>query len=309
MPRDLMGSVLNAELTIARAASAARRGDLAEADRLLCDIDATAGPNPAQLNLLARVHAQRGRFADADECWARVQAVDPKDVNAAAGRARVAAIEAGWSSARPILSAGRVAAAAAVVCVLAGGAVIWATTTGQVPSAGSAASAADGASSADDAVRADALAQQLAALQAERSDASSRLAAEINALARDLTIPGVRVGHRPDSVEVVFDEGLFVRSDRLTADGAAMLTALGERLSGRDVTITVVGHAVVVSGGPDRGGSVVALARALVAARALAESSGAPLTAFTLATADQAESPSSEPSRNRTVTLVVTPVV
>jgi serine/threonine protein kinase len=58
--------------------------------------------------------------------------------------------------------------------------------------------------------------------------------------------------------------------------------------------------------GPTSGGSMVAMARALVAARELAQSSGLPLTAFTLVSADQSDVPCpADATRNRTVSLLI----
>ncbi|HEY6424867.1 MAG TPA: hypothetical protein VIY28_16830 [Pseudonocardiaceae bacterium] len=109
---------------------------------------------------------------------------------------------------------------------------------------------------------------------------------------------------------MVFDQGLFLPdSDRLTPAGAAKLAELGVRLAGREVSITLVGHAVAVPGGPATGGSVVGQWRAAAAAQALADGSGLPLTAFTLVAADQAQGPFPDPARNRTVTLHIAPNV
>ncbi|MGI9004291.1 MAG: tetratricopeptide repeat protein [Pseudonocardia sp.] len=301
--RDLPGSALGAELAIARAGSAARRGELDEAERLLRNLETTAGPNPTQLDLLARVHAQRGHFAEADECWARIQADDPENVEANAGRAQIADISAGRHRARPLLSAGRVLVIATAICLAGAGVAAWGATAGPVPSVEPL--AVD--SIEEQASKADALARQLADLQARRAETEVRTARAVDALAASLAFSGVRVTERPDGVQVVFDEGLFARSDRLTDSGAGMLAAVGKRLVGQDVSTTVVGHTVVVPGGPDSGGSVVALARALVAARELAESSGTPLATFELASADQAQALFPEPARNRTVTLLITP--
>jgi hypothetical protein len=65
-------------------------------------------------------------------------------------------------------------------------------------------------------------------------------------------------------------------------------------------------RAVAVPSGPATGGSVIALERAEVAAQHLAGAAGLPLTAFLLATADQARQPFPDDARNRTVTLVIT---
>ncbi|PZS29312.1 MAG: hypothetical protein DLM59_13075 [Pseudonocardiales bacterium] len=120
-------------------------------------------------------------------------------------------------------------------------------------------------------------------------------------------MPGLVVTPRAGGVRGVFDQGLFAGSDHLTPTGAALLARLGRRMAGRGLSVTVTGHVVAVPGGRTSGGSVVALARALVAAQVLARSSAMPLTPFTLLSADQTQGPFPDPARNRTVTLLVVP--
>ncbi|HEY6424866.1 MAG TPA: hypothetical protein VIY28_16825 [Pseudonocardiaceae bacterium] len=173
-----MNDTLGAELIAARACSAARGGDLDGAERLLRDLDATADPSAAHLDLLARVHAQRGNIADADECWARVQASDPDNPAAAAGRKLISEISAGRRRARPVLRSGRVGLIAA--CAVVVGAAIW---VGGLIADGVASPAGLGpggdiAAARSQTRRADALAQQLAALQAEHANEVARHAAD-----------------------------------------------------------------------------------------------------------------------------------
>ncbi len=120
-------------------------------------------------------------------------------------------------------------------------------------------------------------------------------------------MPGLTVRRRSRDVHVRFDTGLFPQGADVSPRGRAVLRGLGRRMAGMDVRITVVGHAVPVPGGRTRGGSVVALGRALVAARHLAEGGGLPRTSFTLVSADQSDNPHRQAPRNRTVTLRITP--
>jgi hypothetical protein len=281
------------ELTVDRARTAARDGDLNRAARLLTELDDTDGLDPAGLDLLARVHGQRAEFAEADACWARIPDTDPA---AAAGRAAVARIEAGrrrrpfWQPSR-VLVVGVVAAGA-----VAAGGVVWARS---LPPAGP-----------DPAVVAaqqqvHAMEQQAAAAHASQAAAATSRARAVDQLAAALAMPGVRVVKQADAVEVLFDAGVFTYDDELSSTGATMLALMGVRL--RTGSVTVVGHAVPVAGGPQRGGSVLALARAVVAARELSRASGRPLTAFAVSTGDQAANPFPTAAANRTVTLLVTP--
>lgn len=279
----------------------------------------------AVLDLRARVHAQRGELAEADRCWAAVQELLPGDAAAAEGRRTIARITAGRRRMRPLVSPGRavLAAAAVTAVVLAGGAVVALGAAGR------------GAGAPASPVRADALAGRVAALEAaletertalgreraavereraelaaaeeRRAAATDRLDAGLAAIAGRLSMPGVTVRRRSQDVYVRFDTGLFPRSADVSPRGRALLRGLGRRMAGMDVRITVVGHALPVPGGRTRGGSVVALGRALVAARHLAEGGGLPRTSFTLVSADQSDDPHRQPPRNRTVTLRITP--
>jgi hypothetical protein len=136
---------------------------------------------------------------------------------------------------------------------------------------------------------------------------TARRAAAAGGLARALRAPGLCPVAHGGSVEVTFAEGLFSEGARLTPGGADRLAVLGRRLAGREARIEIYGHAAVVPGAPQGGGSVVALWRALVAARELSAASDKPLTAFTTASADQRDAPYRTAARNRTVTVVITP--
>jgi len=304
IPSGALDAALDVEFAVARARSAARRGHLDEAARLLRDLDATAASSRTALDLLARVHAQRGEFPEADACWVRVQAIDPDDADAAAGRQVIAEIESRRRRTRPVLHPGRVGLlAAALAGVVVVGTMIWLG-----PNDPAAPPDQPTATRLQDEIqRADELQRRLATLEATRAGSAARLADALDALAADLAMPGVLVEQRPDAVRVVFEEGLFTRSDDIAPAGEALLVELGSQLAGMDVSTTVVGHVVAVPGGRTSGGSVVALARALAAARELADAGGVPLTSFTLVSADQAQGPYPDPARNRTVTLLVAP--
>ncbi|MFD0967354.1 tetratricopeptide repeat protein [Plantactinospora endophytica] len=300
---------LGTDLAVSRATAAARRGDLDGAARTL---DAVDSAEPATLDLLARIRAQQGRWREADECWAAVQAIDPGHALTAACRRAVVAILAGERRPRPVPPPVRLAAAGAAVAIaVAAGTVIVLPSLSASPPAKPAASVAteapDSAALAAERRRAAELAGRLAQMEADRTLAAQALAARLDAIARAVTLPGVVVKRRPDTVQVFFRKGLFSRDARLTGNGAQVLAAVGRRLPALDVTVTVVGHSVPVPGGLTSGGSGTALTRARVTARELAEAGDLPLTAFTLRSADQSQGPFREPARNRTASLVLTP--
>ncbi|TDC22947.1 hypothetical protein E1265_14300 [Streptomyces sp. 8K308] len=293
-------------LVVSRARAAARSGDGDEALRLLRPAgDPAVGGHRDVLDLLARVHAQRGEWEEAAAAWRLVRERHPEDAAAAAGLARVERLRRGGAWAALARHRGRTALVAAVCAVTAvtgvGAALVGGADAGPAERAGR---TAPGPEAGQEHEAAQDPAAERAAEQAARQD-ERRAAAE--ALARALDTSGLRAVARGPAVTVVFDDGLFSTADRLTPVGAELLATLGERLAGREVTVEVRGHAAAVPGAPDSGGSVVALWRALVAARELSEASGHPLTAFTTASADQREAPHASAERNRTVTLLITP--
>jgi hypothetical protein len=280
---------------VARARTAARAGDLDTALRLLQE---TGHRDPQALDLLARVHAQRGELERADECWAQVQRDVPGDPAAAAGRSLIAQIRDGRRRARPRVTTGR--KLVALLCLFAVGAtalVIWAAQE-PAPAARTPRERTPGELAA--ARRADVLAAQLAAQRARAAAQQRAESARVAKMAEALNVRGVTARANPRSVRLWFKKGLFSTGDRLTADGAAVLDAVGERLAGQNARVHVVGYVAV-----GRGGSALSLLRALVAARVLSAGSGTPLSAFT--TAAGARVPFKETDRSRTVMLIVTP--
>jgi flagellar motor protein MotB len=275
-------------------AALARAGELVAAAAVLATAEAAGNAGSAGLDLLARIHAQRGDLEQADLCWARVQATDPEDPGAAAGRATIEAIRARRRLPRPLLRPAWVTAAGMIVVAgaialcggFAGGPV-----ADTVPPAGC------------DSTRMAELDRQLAA----QETAAARHEAALNATAELVAQPGVTVRTAPDGVEVRFPGGLYRAGDQLTAEGRQRLRRLGTALSRAGGPITVVGWTVAGPGGPAAGGSPVAWSRARAAARELATAGGLPLTRFTLASGDQGAPPFPDPVSNRTVTLRISP--
>lgn len=303
-------SPLRVGLLVSRARAAARSGELDEALRLLRSTDDPAvGGHRDVLDLLARVHAQRGELPEAAAHWRRVQEGHPSDPEAAAGLARIERLGRGGPRAALARHRTRTALAAAV-CVVA---AVTAGTFALTDATAGRQRAAHSATPAEQTEQAERIAQRIAAdreadLARQRARESARRAEAADALARALRAPGLDSVVRGNSVEVAFTEGLFAEADRLTPTGARQLAELGDRLTDRKARIEIHGHAATVPGAPRRGGSVLALWRALVAARELSAASGKPLTAFTTASADQQDAPYDSAARNRTVTVVITPV-
>lgn len=289
-----MESTVDDQLAVAEAATLARRGDLRAAARAIVGVDSV----PA-LDLAARIHAQSGDLAAADDCWARVQAVAPDHPGAAAGRATVAAIRSGRRPRRPVLRPARVGALGAVaVAGIVAAAVVLAPPNPRPAAAPIAVGARQ---------RADELQRRLDSHAAARRAARAERTAALDAIASRLSQPGVTVRVDADAVDVSFTHGLFRSGTRFTADGRSFLRRFGAGLGGIGDTITVTGWTVPVPGGPQSGGSTTAWDRAAVAAHELAAASGLPLTRFALASGNQAAPPFPDPVDDRTVTIRIAP--
>ncbi|MET9834953.1 tetratricopeptide repeat protein [Streptomyces sp. NPDC006385] len=295
---------LRVAVLVSRARTAARCGDLDGALRLLRDAGPDAAGHPDVLDLLARVHAQRGEPDQAAECWRGVQERHPRDPAAAAGLARIDRLGRPGPRAALARHRARTALAAAVCAVAAITACTVVLTDGADGQP-----ARPGPSRAD---RAEQLARRLDAERRaeqarERERATARRTQAATALAGALRAPGIHPAVHAGSVEVVFTDGIFSQGAELTPAGADRLAVLGGRLAGRKAGVEIHGHTATVPGAPSSGGSVLSLWRALIAARELSTASGKPLTAFTTASGDQRDAPYASAARNRTVTVIVTP--
>jgi flagellar motor protein MotB len=265
------------------------------------------------LDLLARIHAQRGEFAEADACWARVAEMTPRvaaGTAAGAGRRRIAALQAG----RHRSVTGRRLGAAALALVAAGAVAAGAVLPrppGQDPAV-----RRDLAAVRDGQAR---LARQLGALRA-RVDAVADRPAPAPPAPRpdpdpDLSGPGTTVTPQGASLLVVFDEGLFGRDAVLTPAGGAALRQLGARLRRLGLTgpLVVTGHTddtPLPAGGPYADRITLGFARAQTAARQLALTTGLPQSAIGLRSTGTAEPPFPDDStanraRNNTVTVLI----
>ncbi|MBC9727897.1 hypothetical protein [Streptomyces sp. TRM68367] len=305
MDRD-PGTDLRAELVVARASAAARAGDLDAALRELnrCDDPAVTRHHDVT-DLRARVHAQRGELAAAERCWQQLLDEHPQDESAAAGLDRLRR----FRGRGPAAAVGRARhrfrpAVAVVLCAGAVTAATWALapqppSDAREPQSGSAAVARD-----ERDVRQELTEQRERAAAA----AEARRTKALDALAKAVRTPGTRVERHEDSVQVVFEQGLFSEAAELTRTGAAQLARVGERLAGqRNLRVGVLGHIAQVPGAPASGGSVTSLWRAMAAARALSDASGRPLAGFSVASAEQRDAPHGTDAANRTVTVILTP--
>ncbi|MCK2242969.1 MULTISPECIES: lipopolysaccharide assembly protein LapB [unclassified Crossiella] len=279
---------LTAALAAAEAAALARAGKPAEALTVLA---AQADDQPVVLDLQARVHAQLGDLAAADRAWKRVLELRPEDPAALAGCALIAEISEGRRRRKPVpvLALG---GAAAAVLVVAAAVVLPIGLSGQAE------------------VTPMATATSSPPVSSTPAPPTAATDPRLAGLAETLAAPGTQVHRAGRELRIVFADGLFQPGgNRFTAAGRRALAEWAQRLRGTAVRVTVLGHGVALPGGPASGGSTVALGRASAAAAVLA-GPGLPLSAITVATAEQTEAPFHGPeaaARNRTVVVVVAP--
>ncbi len=268
----------------ARAAELARAGDHAAARSILERL----GRDPATLDLLARVHAQNGDLAAARAAWTEVLAVDPAHTSALAGTRLITDITEGRRRARPVPVA-VIGGSLAVVTVALAAALLPASSPGGQPPA----------------------AQPPVATPTTPAATQPVAVTPDPALTASLAGRDVRLEPAGAGVRVVFLRGMFPPdSTALGPQGRGQLERWGQSLRGKEVRVTVVGHGVVVPGGPATGGSATALARAAAAAEVLAVAGEQPPAAFVLRSAEQSDAPhaGADPALNRTVTLQVDPL-
>jgi flagellar motor protein MotB len=294
---------------VADAALHARAGRYDAARRLLDTVGGQDSDDVEVLDLLARVHAQRGDLPQADACWARVEQLDPEHAGALDGRRRIRAI---WSGQRT--GGGLVLGAAAACLLLAGSGVATGWALASRP-----------ADQAEPAV-----AQELAQLRQDlnrirtatpppsdgaTAEGTTSREAALREVRDALGDPRWTTTLDARSVLVTFRDPVFEAGGAETSrSGADTLTGLAGRLRDlADVEVTVVGHTsdtAPVPGSRYRDNAEVGLARALAAARVVSSGSGIPLSAVDVASAGDVDPPypntdEANRARNQTVTVAI----
>jgi flagellar motor protein MotB len=281
--------------SLARAAQLSRQGRYAEAHRVLDELGGHNSIDPDLLDLLARIHAQQGELAAADECWARAQQFGMDESGPREGRRLIAQIYARRYRRR----AGRAVGAVALALVM----LIGAGTAGGLV--------------ATKAVTGD-LARQVSSLQHQLDRVTLRPERTLQDLRTELAGSGLILRSQAGTLIVTFPAGLFPSGAVLSAEGQHALASLGARLSRfrGDVSFTVIGHTDDIPIAPNSrytDNADLSFARARVAAQELSAYSGLPLTQFAVTSSGAADPPfpnstAESRTRNRTVVLWVRPV-
>ncbi|MGC7096792.1 OmpA family protein [Amycolatopsis lurida] len=300
-----MSEELVAVPSIAHATLLARNGEYAEAERVLGELGGRDSTDPAVLDLLARIHAQRGELLDADQCWALALRLDADHLPARDGRKRIKAL----ATRRP--RPGRVVLVVALAAVAAGGAGVAGGLIGD--RSGALVAELD---KIQDGQRAQA--DRLDDLGGRLDQTTSRPRRAVDDFAAALAgHPALVARTDAEAITVTFPTGVFRAGTRLSDSGSAALADLVRLLgpAAANVTITVVGHTedARVSGGSGyTTNAELGLARAMTAAERMSEVSGLPPATFALSSSGAANPPFPNTTaegreRNRTVTVVVRP--
>lgn len=91
------------QLAVARATELARGGSYREAERILTAFDEDVNSTPEILDLLARIHAQEGRLAEAEKLWARACQIEPSNTAYHDGMRRAATLQRRSGRRQPLL--------------------------------------------------------------------------------------------------------------------------------------------------------------------------------------------------------------
>jgi flagellar motor protein MotB len=293
---------LTHQLALARATDLARAGHYAQAERLLTTPANGAPMSAAKLDLLARIYAQQGKLADADACWARASEASQDSGAYQIERRRLGTLkQQRFGSSRGLRWVGGGLLAAAVLVAVV---VPW------LP--GGPADRVGGG-----------VPPEQARLNEQRIDDIDRRNLDsqrlLSSIATEASSPTTMVRPGPGALAVSYTIPLFQGGGVvLTPDGEAALGDLGRRLASHagKISVSVVGHtedATVDSGGRYQDNADLALGRALAAAQRLSASSDIQLQGFAMSSAGRDNPPypnttNDNRARNRTVTLVITPL-
>lgn len=291
-------------ILLAGATEFARQGHYDDACRILGKLGGRAATDSAVLDLLARIHAQRGELADADACWALAESADAELPGPRAGRRRIAAIQAR----RYHLPATRAAGAIVLAAALVAAGVSAAALTG------------DDASTRDELHRildsqVD-LSRQVTDLRGNADPAGSHRDRVLHDLDAALANSPLIVASDRDARTVTFPAGLFTGETALSPEGRQAIADLAGRLRpyAANLEITVIGHTDARPLTPTSGYTDnvdLGLARARVAATELSGDLGLPPSGLAITSTGSADPPfpgSGTDSRDRTATVRIRPV-
>lgn len=292
--------------SLATAAQLARQGRYAEAHRVLGELGGRDSNDLDLLDLLARVHAQQGELAAADECWARAQEFGADESGLREGRRLIAQIHARRYRRRT----GRVVGVMALAVILLVGSIV--ARSGQSTDSALLSELRETQTAKDD------LARQVGDLQTRLDQVTLQPERALRNIHGALAGSGLILRSESGVLVVTFPVGLFRDGAALSADGQRALADLGAHLSrfGGNMLFTVIGHTDDIPVSPNSryiDNMDLGFVRARVATQELSAYSRLPLNRFAVTSSGGADPPfpnSTAESRkqNRTVILWMRPM-
>jgi flagellar motor protein MotB len=278
-----------AQLVLARATVLARKGLYSASESLLKSLPDGDKARIPVLDLLARIHAQNGRFSDAEHMWKRIIEIDSANQDGLRGIRRVAKMRN-----RPTwLPSALVILATAVLAALMGTAIYVSHYVRQ---------------------------RQLSArsqtgegmIRDPKPDRASP--GDSGQILPNFMSQGVQVRKTAQGVEIVFEKGLFLHGIKFRPDGISDLSRLADQLrrSGAGMSLTLEGSSddvPVHSGSRYSDNLALRLARSESVFREMVRA-GADADAFSFKSLSNAPFANDSPenrARNRTVIIFVSP--
>ncbi len=279
---------------LSRATVLAGRGQYADAENVLRDIENSGPDASTTLDLIARIRAQQGRYSEAMVLWKKALELNPDNETYRAGIRRIEKILN-----RPLWTR----AVVPLVAVLVAGVGIW--FFGKPVNRIREAFFYDDARVVRDAG------------QLNRSTKASTLKAVDTLPQIAINVPGVSVRNQQNSIVVQFEEGLFRFAARLKPEAKDILSTFGLQLkpyAGR-IAVSVTGCTdlkPIPDGWIYPDDAALGMARAVAVVNHLRSKSGLLPSMFTLKSAVDASAPYPNDTkenmlRNRTVIISISP--
>ncbi|MHA2616632.1 MAG: OmpA family protein [bacterium JZ-2024 1] len=294
-PRDLIGTLIS-EALLSRATSLARKGEYTAAVNLLKQLVDIDTENARALDLLARIHAQQGRFSEAEVFWKRALEVDPNNELYFAGLKRIAQMRS-----RPLWAGVLLPMVAAFIAILLISLVAFVVRNQIVH------------------LRELLLTEVARIKTAVESEDKTNVVTSVQSLLQlTIQLDGVSVKTEQGRLAVLFDEGLFLSGARLKPEAKTLLSQLGKQLQphASNISIRIVGHTddiPVLRSGVYRDNAALGMARANAVADYISRVTGIPMSVFHLQSAGESQPPYPNDTltnklRNRTVVIYISPV-
>lgn len=334
---DRLYSLLD-QLEFERARSLAKTGNYSEAQTILRKLLQTAN-SPTVIDLLARIYAQQGLLNDARSMWEKALTIDPKNPDYVKGLAYITSMQEEILETR--LTRKRILVFAGLITLLSL-LLVSIFQTGAVHrsmkqiAAHSTALVIDGELSSENNTSLDTINQDMLDLLNEIKQENQTILQKVDTnqetfnsvlstfaaldptveptkvpFSLDITVEGITLTPTESSVQIRFDERLFLYNDTFTFSGQELLKQLGTHLEPYigTIQIKVIGYTDSL----ERDKTNIPLNRGAAVVKYLTEYTRLPVNIFTIASGVGLPPPypvgsTGDPYRERTVILEVIPL-